>query len=83
MIESVSRRAFGASSGTYNVRASELTRDKKVNTIAASVAFLDDSQHCFQVDVSTKIKPTLTNNLSLVINLNHLLLKLRKSIIAK
>lgn len=51
MIESVSRRAFSGSSGTYNVRASELARDKKLKTLAATVVFLDDSQHCFQLEV--------------------------------
>lgn len=54
MIESVSRRAFGSSRGTYNVRASELAHDnrKRLKTISCSVVFLDDTQHTFQVEVS-------------------------------
>lgn len=51
MIESVSRRALGGSSGTYNVRASELARDR-LKTLSATVVFLDDTQHCFQLEVN-------------------------------
>jgi hypothetical protein len=51
MIESVSRRAFSGSSGTYNVRASELARDRRLKTLSATVVFLDDTQHCFQIEV--------------------------------
>lgn len=51
MIESVSRRAFSSSSGTYNVRASELARERKLNIINVSVVFLDDTQHSFQIEV--------------------------------
>lgn len=54
MIESVSRRAFGGSSGTYNVRASELARERKLNTISANVIFLDDTQHSFQIEKKAK-----------------------------
>lgn len=52
MIESVSRRAFSSSSGTYNVRASELARDRKLNIFNITVQFLDDIQHVFQIEVS-------------------------------
>ena len=51
MIESVSRRAFSGSSGTYNVRASELARDRRLKTLSATVVFLDDTQHIFQLEV--------------------------------
>jgi tyrosine-protein phosphatase non-receptor type 4 len=51
MIESVSRRAFSGSSGTYNVRASELARDRRLKTLSATVVFLDDTEHCFQIEV--------------------------------
>ena len=51
MIESVSRRAFGGSSGTYNVRASELARDRRLKTLSAQVVFLDDTKHSFQLEV--------------------------------
>nr|XP_018897637.1 PREDICTED: tyrosine-protein phosphatase non-receptor type 4 [Bemisia tabaci] len=56
MIESVSRRAFGSSRGTYNVRASELAHDnrKRLKTISCSVVFLDDTQHTFQVEKRAK-----------------------------
>ncbi|KAG8337907.1 Tyrosine-protein phosphatase non-receptor type 3 [Homalodisca vitripennis] len=49
MIESVSRRALGGSSGTYNVRASELARDR-LKTLSANVVFLDDTEHCFHLE---------------------------------
>lgn len=52
MIESVSRRAFSSSSGTYNVRASELARERKLNIFNVTVNFLDDTQHFFQIEVS-------------------------------
>lgn len=52
MIESVSRRAFITSSGTYNVRASEQAKERRRKTIDLVVVFLDDSQHTFHVDVS-------------------------------
>ncbi|XP_071446930.1 tyrosine-protein phosphatase non-receptor type 4 isoform X1 [Hetaerina americana] len=55
MIESVSRRAFTGSSGTYNVRASEVARDKRIkSTIGATVVFLDDSQQCFELEKRAK-----------------------------
>ncbi|XP_026327235.1 tyrosine-protein phosphatase non-receptor type 4 [Hyposmocoma kahamanoa] len=54
MIESVSRRAFSSSSGTYNVRASELARDRKLNIFNIAVQFLDDSQHVFQIEKKAK-----------------------------
>jgi hypothetical protein len=51
MIESLSRRAFGGSSGTYHVRASEKERERNLKFLTATVTFLDDSQHTFQLDV--------------------------------
>lgn len=53
MIESVSRRAFSSTSGTYNVRASELARERKLNIFNVTVQFLDDTQHSFQIEVSS------------------------------
>lgn len=53
MLESVSRRTFGGSSGTYNVRASELARDRgRLKTLNVTVVFLDDTQHTFQLEVN-------------------------------
>lgn len=52
MIESVSRRAFSSTSGTYNVRASELARDRKLNIFNVTVQFLDETEHPFQIEVS-------------------------------
>lgn len=54
MIDSVSRRAFSGSSGTYNVRASELARDRRLKTLSVTVVFLDDTQHIFQVEKRAK-----------------------------
>ncbi|CAG4940721.1 unnamed protein product [Parnassius apollo] len=54
MIESVSRRAFGSSSGTYNVRASELARERKLNIFNVTVHFLDDTQQSFQIEKKAK-----------------------------
>ncbi|XP_072949032.1 tyrosine-protein phosphatase non-receptor type 4 [Epargyreus clarus] len=54
MIESVSRRAFSSSSGTYNVRASELARERKLNIFNVTVQFLDDTQHFFQIEKKAK-----------------------------
>ncbi|XP_065205473.1 tyrosine-protein phosphatase non-receptor type 4 [Planococcus citri] len=55
MLESVSRRTFGGSSGTYNVRASELARDRgRLKTLNVTVVFLDDTQHSFQLDKHAK-----------------------------
>ena len=46
-----------ASSGTYNVRASEIARDTHkpplVKTLRCVVHFLDDSDATFEIDVST------------------------------
>lgn len=53
MIEGVSRRTIAGTSGTYNVRASELAVDRgRLKSINATVVFLDDTQHCFKLDVS-------------------------------
>lgn len=54
MIESVSRRAFSSSSGTYNVRASELARDRKLCVFNVTVQFLDDTQQTFQIEKKAK-----------------------------
>ncbi|CAH2048463.1 unnamed protein product, partial [Iphiclides podalirius] len=54
MIESVSRRAFSSSSGTYNVRASELARERKLNIFNVTVHFLDDTQQSFQIEKKAK-----------------------------
>ncbi|XP_061715774.1 tyrosine-protein phosphatase non-receptor type 4 [Cydia pomonella] len=54
MIESVSRRAFSSSSGTYNVRALELQRERKLNILNVTVQFLDDTQHSFQIEKKAK-----------------------------
>ena len=43
-----------ASSGTYNVRASEMQRDRPIiKTVRCHVHFLDDTEAEFEVDVST------------------------------
>lgn len=53
MIEGVSRRTLAGSSGTYNVRATELAVDRgRLKSINATVVFLDDTEHCFKLDVS-------------------------------
>ncbi|KOB71849.1 Tyrosine-protein phosphatase non-receptor type 4, partial [Operophtera brumata] len=54
MIESVSRRAFSSTSGTYNVRASELARDRKLNIFNVTVQFLDETEHPFQIEKKAK-----------------------------
>ncbi|XP_042217497.1 tyrosine-protein phosphatase non-receptor type 4-like isoform X3 [Homarus americanus] len=54
MLEGVSRRAFGASSGTYNVRASELARHKALKTLRVQVALLDDSTQVFEIEKRAK-----------------------------
>ncbi|XP_076359400.1 protein tyrosine phosphatase Meg isoform X1 [Tachypleus tridentatus] len=50
----MSRRVFGGSSGTYNVRASELDREKRGRTVRCTIFFLDDTQHTFEVDKRCK-----------------------------
>lgn len=52
MIESVSRRALSGSSGSYHVRGAELARTRRLKSLSATVTFLDDTQHTFQLDVS-------------------------------
>ncbi|XP_008559372.1 tyrosine-protein phosphatase non-receptor type 4 isoform X2 [Microplitis demolitor] len=54
MIESVSRRALSGSSGSYHVRGAELARDRRLKSLAATVVFLDDTQHTFQLDKRAK-----------------------------
>jgi len=53
MIESVSRRALSGSSGSYHVRGAELARNRRLKSLSAIVTFLDDTQHTFQLDVSS------------------------------
>ncbi|XP_074105987.1 protein tyrosine phosphatase Meg isoform X1 [Cotesia typhae] len=54
MIESVSRRALSGSSGSYHVRGAELARDRRLKSLAATVVFLDETQHTFQLDKRAK-----------------------------
>ncbi|KAK7077505.1 Tyrosine-protein phosphatase non-receptor type 3, partial [Halocaridina rubra] len=54
MLDGVSRRTFGGSSGTYNVRASELARHKALKTLRVQVAFLDDSTQVFEIEKRAK-----------------------------
>ncbi|KAL1494525.1 hypothetical protein ABEB36_010109 [Hypothenemus hampei] len=56
MIESVSKRGFGGSSGTYNVQALELAaaRDRKLKELSITVKFLDDTEHTFHVEKKSK-----------------------------
>lgn len=56
MIESVSKRAFSGSSGTYNVHALELAaaRERKLKTLSITVKFLDDTEHVFHVEKRAK-----------------------------
>lgn len=54
---SMSRRAFvGGSSGTYNVRASELAREKHIKIIRCNVFFLDESQQIFEMQVCLNVQ---------------------------
>ncbi|KAK4298034.1 hypothetical protein Pmani_029587 [Petrolisthes manimaculis] len=54
MLEGVSRRAFGCSSGTYNVRASELARHRALKTLRVQVALLDDTTQVFEIEKRAK-----------------------------
>ena len=56
MIEGVSRRAFGGSSGTYHVQALELAaaRERKLKGLSVTVVFLDDTEHVFHVEKRAK-----------------------------
>lgn len=52
MVEGVCRRTLAGSSGTYNIRATELAVDLgRLKSINATVVFLDDTQHCFKLEV--------------------------------
>ena len=53
---------YRATSGTYNVRATEMARDKSVKTVRCIVHFLDDTETTFDIDVSTayRIKDLFT-----------------------
>ncbi|GAB6030554.1 hypothetical protein CHUAL_007419 [Chamberlinius hualienensis] len=50
----MSRRGFVGSSGTYNVRASELARELKTKTFQCTTYFLDDSQQDFVLEKKSK-----------------------------
>ncbi|TGZ47375.1 Tyrosine-protein phosphatase non-receptor type 4 [Temnothorax longispinosus] len=54
MIESVSRRALSGSSGSYHVRGAELARNRRLKSLSATVTFLDETQHTFQLDKRAK-----------------------------
>ncbi|CAG9817622.1 unnamed protein product [Phaedon cochleariae] len=56
MIESVSKRAFRGSSGTYNVHALELAaaRERKLKGLSVTVRFLDDAEYVFHIDNRVK-----------------------------
>ncbi|XP_050686632.1 tyrosine-protein phosphatase non-receptor type 4-like isoform X6 [Eriocheir sinensis] len=55
MLEGVGRRAFGCtSSGTYNVRASELARHRALKTLRVQVTLLDDSTQVFEIEKQAK-----------------------------
>ncbi|XP_018569076.1 tyrosine-protein phosphatase non-receptor type 4 isoform X2 [Anoplophora glabripennis] len=56
MIESVSKRAFSGSSGTYNVHALELAaaRERKLKGLNVTVRFLDDTEHVFHIEKRAK-----------------------------
>lgn len=56
MIESVSKRAFSGSSGTYNVHALELAaaRVRKLKGLTVTVKFLDDTEREFLVEKRAK-----------------------------
>lgn len=56
MIESVSKRVFSGSSGTYNVHALELAaaRERKLKNLSVTVRFLDDSEHVFHIEKRSK-----------------------------
>lgn len=48
------RVRIGGFSGTYKVRSAELARDKKAQTKAVTVLFLDESTHTFQLEKKAK-----------------------------
>lgn len=56
MIESVSKRAFSGSSGTYHVHALELAaaRVRKLKGLSVTVQFLDETEHTFHVHKRAK-----------------------------
>lgn len=56
MIESVSKRAFSGSSGTYNVHALEraAARVRKLKGLNVTVRFLDDTEHVFHLEKRAK-----------------------------
>lgn len=64
-IESVSRRALSGSSGSYHVRGAELARNRRLKSLSATVVFLDDTQHTFQLDVSWESIYLPNRNISL------------------
>lgn len=48
------RVRIGGLSGTYKVRSAELARDKKSQTKAVTVLFLDETTHTFQLEKKAK-----------------------------
>lgn len=55
MKDIVSRRTLAVSSSSYNVHANELAVDRsRLKSVDVTVMFLDDTQHCFKIDVSKK-----------------------------
>lgn len=56
MIESISKRPFSGSSGTYHVHALELAaaRERKLKGFNVTIHFLDDTEHTFNVNKRSK-----------------------------
>lgn len=56
MIESISKRPFSGSSGTYHVHALELAaaRERKLKGFNVTIQFLDDTEHTFNVSKRSK-----------------------------
>lgn len=56
MIESLSKRPFSGSSGTYHVHALELAaaRERKLKGFNVTVQFLDDTERAFHVNKRAK-----------------------------
>lgn len=76
MIESVSRRALSGSSGSYHVRGAELARNRRLKSLSATVVFLDDTQHTFQLDVSSENTCSCRKRVSLLYCSQHVSLKI-------
>ncbi|CAG0898038.1 unnamed protein product [Darwinula stevensoni] len=54
MKKQMSRKSFVGPSGSYNVRASELARDRLLKSIQCTVIFLDDTQKVFEIEKKSK-----------------------------